>query len=929
MNRPVVSPVRWACASLLGLFLGGCASLPVPWSNGNSGTGAFPATPSALPEGGPGRAAAIGAPSPAPAPTPGTPPPFAQVIKDARKIEGLFTLWQKDERLWIELKPGDFDKPFFLSPKLASGIGEPAVYGGWMAQGIGGGAGGPQLVEFTRLHNVVQMRARNAEYVARAGSPEALAVRAAFSPSLLGAALVASQPHPTEKSVLIDATNIFVSDMLGVGTLLQRAYRQGYSLDARNSAVTEVRAKPDLVVVEVQNHYAANTLSLGAAGAAPASLPRTLPDARSMFVRLHYSLSKLPDEPMAPRRADPRVGYFDTVVRDFGSDLARSPKLRYINRWRLEKKEPHAELSEPVRPITFWLDRTIPDAYRGAITAGVLEWNKAFERIGFKDAIVVRTQPEGADFDTLDADRASIRWLTNATTRFGAIGPTHVDPRSGEILDADIALESLSSRLVRALRSQVINGVASQGWPNLPHAVAAHAGKDAPAHEHDAAYCDYADQAAEQMTYALDVLNARGDLDPSSPEAQQFVLDYLKDTVMHEVGHTLGLRHNFRGSMAYSDSQLDDPQFTREHGTSASVMDYQPVNLPRPGVQGGTRFQTALGPYDYWAIEYGYKPLYPSEEPDKLLAIAARSGNDPKLAYGTDEDNYLGVDPQALHFDLGTNAMAFARRRFEIARDLLERQESRELQSSEDYAVLRRTVNFAIRDAARAAGILARQIGGLHTRRDYPGSGRDPLQPVSPDTQRSALDLLARGAFAADSWVVSPRLQRRLAPDYLERGDALGDGEGGIATDFSITETVLDVQRGLLTQLMSDAVAARILDGESKAESPDQAFRLSELYQRLTQEVWSELGQRDIPALRRELQREHINRVSAILLRPASLSRADARSLTRVEAQNLLKRINDTLKAGRHLSNEARAHLQDSAETLRLALAAPLLRAGT
>ena len=320
-------------------------------------------------------------------------------------------------------------------------------------------------------------------------------------------------------------------------------------------------------------------------GPAP-SIPQAVPDARSLFLGLHYSLAKLPEQPMAARRADPRVGYFDTVRQDFSDDLARTPRVHQINRWRLEKKDPTAAVSEPVKPITFWLDRTIPVKYRDAMSKGILAWNSAFERIGFKDAVVVKVQPDDADFDTLDVGVASVRWMINAQPLFGAIGPSQIDPRSGEILDADIGFESLSSRGVRALRAQVLASKVAVDWPALMQSsseerIAQIGAQRAMAGGLDIHECQHADMAAEQLSYALDVLEARGELDPSSPEAQQWVQDYLTDTTMHEVGHTLGLRHNFRSSRVYTDAQLSDPDFARQNGLAGSVMEYAPINLSR------------------------------------------------------------------------------------------------------------------------------------------------------------------------------------------------------------------------------------------------------------------------------------------------------------------------------------------------------------
>ncbi|MFM8766216.1 MAG: DUF5117 domain-containing protein, partial [Rubrivivax sp.] len=521
----------------------------------------------------------------------------------------LFTVWQKDDKFWLELKPEDFGKPLFLSPKISRGIGEKGLFGGMMASRWGG-YGRPQIVEFQKVHNQVRLLAVNNEFIAQTGTPEARAVSAGFSRSLLSSTAVASAPHPERKTVLVEANGLFVNDMLGLGMSLGRTYRQGYSFDPRHSGIDKVRAKPDLVVFEVTSHYATPNISFPTPGAPTppgAPMPTTpagLPDVRSMFFGLHYSLGKLPETPMAPRRADPRVGNFTTTVQDFSSDLARTPRQRYVNRWRLEKQDPAAALSEPVKPITFWLDKTIPEAYRGAITEGILEWNKAFERIGFKNAVVVKQQADDADFDTLDLGVASVRWMTNAQPSFGAIGPSHMDPRTGEILDADISFESLSSRGVRTLRAQILgSGGAASEWLSLLQArdaqreqaqqlgASGHAATasgafgalSSPFAPPQAEACLHADHAAEQLAYALDVLEARGDLDPAGPEAQQFVLDYLKDTTMHEVGHTLGLRHNFRSSRIYTDAQLSDEAFTRANSLAGSVMEYAPINLPRPG----------------------------------------------------------------------------------------------------------------------------------------------------------------------------------------------------------------------------------------------------------------------------------------------------------------------------------------------------------
>lgn len=716
---------------------------------------------------------------------------------------------------------------------------------------------------------------------------------------------------------MVEANALFLTDMLAIAPYLQRNFRQNYNLDGRHTVVTGVRASSQAVVIETLNHYYAATLAFPQPGAPVVpTVPSYLPDARSLFVGLHFSLAPLPSNLMAKRKADPRVGHFARTVLDFSDDLNRSPRQRYVSRWRLEPKEPGMPVSEPVRPITYWIDRNVPLKYRATIEAGILEWNKAFERIGFKNAIVVKQQPDDATFDTLDLGVASVRWMVNPEPRFGGIGPHHLDPRTGEILDADIAIESLTVRSTRAFAAQIVlPGLASIGV----HGVHS---KDAGQPGHDHALCLHAQQSAEQLAYALDVLEARDDLDPDSAEVEEFVQAYLKDLTMHEVGHTLGLRHNFRASTAYSEAQLASPRFTLETGTSGSVMDYNAVNLSAPGKPKVTPFQTTLGPYDYWAIEYAYKPIAHDKEEVELQSIAARS-NQPGLGFATDEDVFLGLDPEVAMGDLGDDPLAFANKRLAIAREVFKRQEGRVLRSDRDYAQLRRSLNFALNDVGRSVSLLVRQIAGVRTLRDYPGSGRDPLTPVPASTSRQALSLVTQTVFSPTGLSVSPALQRRLAPDFQDRADI-----GGITTDYPVAQRLTELQRATLSVLMSDAMATRILDAQGKQDSSTQRFTVAELYRHIDQAVWAELtAKTEVSAPRQALQREYINRLAELLLRPGSMSRATARTVVREQALGLLTRLSSAQRAAPPTSAN-RAHWQDCVDTLSQALSAKLPRAG-
>jgi predicted Zn-dependent protease with MMP-like domain len=541
--------------------------------------------------------------------------------------------------------------------------------------------------------------------------------------------------------------------------------------------------------------------------------------------------------------------------------------------------------------------------------AGILEWNRAFERLGFKDAVQAKIQPDDADWVTVDARHASVRWMTTARPAFGGIGPSQVDPRTGEILDADIGIDPTRLRQRRI-----------QHVEQIPQPIA-------PLGRNAAMVCQIDDFAAAEMGFALDLLEARGEIEPDSPEAEAFVLEDLKDVVMHEVGHTLGLRHNFRASTVYTPAQLADPGFTKANGISGSVMEYNAINIALKGERQGAYGMGTLGPYDYWAIEYGYKPIAPDQEAEELKRIAARN-TETLLAYSTDEDVAAAIDPDASMGDLSDDPLDFVSRRVTLARELLDRWQDRQLKPGDSYSVLRRNIGRGLSQVGASSLIAARYVGGLTVVRDHAGSPRPPLYPISPQRQRDALALLAAGLFSFDSFRFKPEFMQRLTQDYLDRGDSYDAGLSTSGIDYSLPTQVLAIQRNVLNVLMSDAVAQRILDSQSKLERPDQAFRLAELYGGLQAAIWSELKSgKDIDLFRRNLQREHANRVALALVRPSGSMPADARSLLRAQAK-LLRADLAAAATRKGYSEEARAHIGETLSTLDEALKAPLMRQG-
>ena len=506
-----------------------------------------------------------------------------------------------------------------------------------------------------------------------------------------------------------------------------------------------------------------------------------------------------------------------------------------------------------------------------------------------------------------------------AKTAYGAIGPSVVDPRTGEILDADIAIDANNVRVVRNLRQEYL--------PQRKDAFAAFAAAtrgDAQARS-DSQACAYDDAATEEAAFGLSLLEARGDLDPDSPDVDRFVDMFLKSVAMHEVGHTLGLRHNFRASTVYTESELSDPQFTATHGIAGSVMEYNPWNLAVKGERQGEYTMSTLGPYDYWAIEYGYQELPAAQEGADLEKIAARS-NEPWLAYSTDEDvSYFAIDPDVNQLDLGTDPLAYAKKRIALVHELWQRTERLPLKAGESYSILRRNFTRGLNEAGQGALYASKYIGGLTTLRDRVGSGRQPFTPVDAAKQRAALDMLAKEVLSADSFDFPPSFLRKMTVSTFDIDDAQELGRAAPPLDLSIDQQVLSLQRGVLDTLMSPPIAQRLLNNAAKVDNPKDALGLAELYQTLHKAVWSELATgKDITLFRRNLQREYATRVANALVRPTGTMPADARALLRVDAG----RLAHELKAAptRRMSPEAKAHLAEMAAMLDEAQKAPLVR---
>jgi hypothetical protein len=879
-------------------------------------------------------------------------PPFEKVVKGAQEIKGLFNAYIKDDegKVYLEILPDQLDKPFLLNPTLVSGIGQGFLYPADMLP--------EYLVSFHRIGKTIQLIHRNTLFRADATSSLSRPASVAAPDAIVGQTKIESQPHPDRKSVLVDLGPLFLADLEGLTVALKQVLEVPYQVDRDGSSVVAAKAFPTNFDFDTVLHLKTPVQEFKRPIFYAA-------DPRSLLVRFHYSIAPLPDTGFRPRLADDRVGHFPALLKDYTDDRPEDPTTRYVNRWHLEKQDPDAALSEPKQPIVFYIENSIPPEYRQAVKDGITGWNAAFEAIGFKNALVAKDQPDDPDWDAADVRYSTIRWIVAPNAGF-AQGPSRVNPYTGQIFDADIRF---SADMIRNIRREyeflvtptaAANAAAEAPWRaligwlpdfSLESIHASLGGFDAPpvtrpllgagarpgAIPAAIGYCDYAGGMSHQAALGWSVLLARGLMTPAA-EAQ-YLNDFITHVTLHEVGHTLGLRHNFKASNLHAFDQLHDRDLTRRTGLTGSVMDYIPVNLAPEGKPQGEYYQTTVGPYDRWAIEYAYTPIAaatPEAEKPALAAIAARAA-DPALAYGTDEDTMdfgRGIDPTSNRYDNGRDIVDYYASRAAIARELFAKMEDRFSEPGTRYQTLRRVFAEGIAEFAPAAANLPKFIGGIRHNRDHIGdpNGRLPYVPVPAAEQRAALDFLTREIFGAAAFAVPPRLLNKLA---IER---LPDIEGSVwmaeRNDLPIHTLVLAIQSMALDRLYAPIVLSKLADVQARVERPQDALTMADLFAGVRRAVWSEVdGRQTVNSFRRNLQRRHLTTLVNLVVGNDPAVPEDARTLARADLLALQRGINAliardgrALPAGGRLDAISRAHLDESRARITAALEAGIER---
>lgn len=852
--------------------------------------------------------------------------PWDEILKDTRAIDGVIkTHLKRDQTLYFELAPDQLGKDFGMFLHFSRGLGDFFAYDGLSLSNT-------RLIRFERIGDQIYLIHRNPNFIADEGSPMKTSLDDNVGHSILEVAKIESQ-NKESNNVLIDVTGFFVSDYVDLSETFKFFYgNKPVSFDKKSSYVERVQGFPKNLEVDAALTYKA--------GSAPTISPDAVSDHRSLPVGLRYSIFALPDDPMNPRLADDRVGHFVNTKKDFSRDTEPSPYLHYVNRWRLEKKDPGAAISEPVNPIVYYIDRSVPTEYRRWVREGIEGWNKAFEMAGFKNAVVAKEAPENdSTWSAEDMRYSTVRW--SAAHRMGfAIGPSQIDPRTGEILNADVLVSS-----------EFVSGFLDEYARLGPDAFAEqfrsmnHLHEGMPEHLRGG-LCMAESGASMQLGFQHLALAGLGVVEPGETLPADYVGDAIRWLILHEVGHTLGLRHNFKASSGIPYESLNDKAFTGKHGLILSVMDYPPVNITPDREQQGHYWSPVVGTYDDWAIKYAYIPVEvasaagtnrhgsynPADELPQLLEIA-RQASDPFHTYGTDEDNWLGpwaVDPNSNAWDLGSDALQYARDRVRLVEMVTPELEDRLLNNGDAYYRLRGARVSMLWERLRAVLPAAKMVGGIYHVRDHKGDpgNRQPFTPVPAQEQREAIDLIVDQLFAADALTFEPETLNKLAPDRMWYFSY----QMRRPVDFPAHDYVSAIHSIAIDELMHPTRFQRIMDNELRAG--DDALTVSEVLETLTDGVWGELeSDGNINSFRRNLQRQYTERLIRLMhdapaWRIGSESGVQniptpehVRSLARLELTELQSQIDRQIASGK-VDRDTKAHLLETQARVERALKA-------
>ncbi len=816
------------------------------------------------------------------------------------KQTGLFTLYRKVEAskdtLYLEIPESALGKPMMLQCTVNSGAGAGGLVAGSPVDDI--------LFRLEKLDDERLVIVRpNWKYRADPSSPVARAVQRSVSDAWLDVLKIEARNAETQ-TVLVSVAELFRSDLSQI-TEKARAMGIGtWSIDKDKTAITSVRSFPTNVVLTTR--YVLNRQGQQGQGSSIPPIYATtwtpLLDQRSIATTVTWNLYQLPENDYIPRLYDGRVGYFRADHMDYS--LPKDDQVRrFIWRWHIQKKDPEAAISDVKEPIVFWLDNAIPLEYRDVIREGLLWWNQAFERIGIRNVIQVEQMPDNSDWDFADMRYNMVRWVVSPSSGY-AVAQARVNPLTGQVLNAAITIDANMVRFTRGEFERFID----------PFRTPDHHEADITPADGSCTLCRLGVESQVQAWFgwvALQTLD-NGDV---NRRTEQFIRDYLRSIVAHEMGHILGLRHNFVASTSIPMDALSDAAAVARNGITASVMDYTPYNLGALHHPDTDFWATKLGTYDLHAIEYGYRPsgaTSPETETPLLESIASRCTR-PGLQWLGDE--YAdGPDPYITRFDLAQEPLDYWQRMLQESRQILLKLPTKSVKPGESYYQFTRRFWGVIGMMNRALQESTRYIGGVRLYNNHKGDAdeKQPLQPVSPGLQRRALRLIMDTALT-DAFPWAPKtMYGMLAPNPLA-----GLAETTQRWDQPVRDRIAAIPISLISRLLAPDTLSAVANNAYRSAAPD-ALTMAELMDSLHRAVFRQLNARSYADTRILMQRAWTDQMVQLALRQVPGTPDDAGMLARHHLRLAQKQIRDAKNQPHDAATLA--HLDEMDDTITRAL---------